>query len=273
MPELDVSPIAVVSRLARIRAHIDAELDGVYAAHGLGAASFAVLVTLARIGSERGVSQRRLMEELGLTSGTISVRMDRLAADGVIARRADPDSRRNSLITLTDRGRELFERVAPAHLAAERRMLEALPEPDRERLAGLLRTLLVEFEGARPEPGNPCVLGLRLAPAHVAVAMRESVGLPPTPRLLVLDVDEDGPAAEAGLRRGDMLLRAGRRELRSADALYGALDDARDSGRLGLTVARAGDEHTLALRIPDGALGGAAPAATAGRAPLGEHRV
>src|SRR5436309_2478772 len=83
-------------------------------------ASFGVLVTLARIEDEGGVSQRRLMDELGLTSGTISVRIDRLVEQGLVERRPDPESKRSALITLTERGRERFERVVPAHLANER---------------------------------------------------------------------------------------------------------------------------------------------------------
>ena len=54
-----------------------------------------------------------------------------------------------ALITLTARGRELFERVVPAHLANERRLLSGLTEPEQQVLASLLRKLLVEFEGSR----------------------------------------------------------------------------------------------------------------------------
>src|SRR3954469_21935202 len=124
--DLDFGPVAVVARLGRIRGHIDAELDGVFTAHGLTAPSFGVLVTLARVDDGGGVSQRHLMDELGLTSGTISVRMDRLVAQGLVDRRADPGSARNTLISLTPRGRELFERVVPAPPAHERRLLAGL---------------------------------------------------------------------------------------------------------------------------------------------------
>src|SRR5262245_27098629 len=140
-PDLDFSPVAVISRLGRVRTHIAAELDRVYAAHGLGAATFGVLVTLARIGDEHGVSQRRLMDELQLTSGTISVRIDRLVDEGLVIRRPDPDSKRSARITLTARGRELFERVVPAHLANEARLLAALDDEERATLAALLSKL------------------------------------------------------------------------------------------------------------------------------------
>src|SRR4051812_35412837 len=95
-PELDFSPVALIARLARVRAHVDAALDDVYATHGLGAATFAVLVTLARIDDGPGVTQRRLMDELGLTSGTMSVRVDRMVEAELVVRGTDPDSKRNS---------------------------------------------------------------------------------------------------------------------------------------------------------------------------------
>src|SRR6476469_1080894 len=94
-PELDFSPVAVISRLSRVRGHIDAELERLFAEHGLTGPSFGVLVTLARLNEPDGVSQRRLMDELGLTSGTISVRMDRLVEQGLVERRPDPGDRRH----------------------------------------------------------------------------------------------------------------------------------------------------------------------------------
>jgi DNA-binding MarR family transcriptional regulator len=272
-PDLDFAPVGVVARLARVRGHIDAALDENFAAHGLSAANFGVLVTLARIEDEGGVSQRRLMDELGLTSGTISVRMDRLVEEGLVDRRPDPASRRNTLITLTERGRELFERVVPAHLANERRLLAALEPGEREQLAGLLRKLLVEFEGSRPPLDAPLHVGLTVAPAHVTMALRASVGLPPAEGLLVRALEDRGPAARAGIRTGDVLLRAARRDLRSVAALYAAIDEAADSRRLRVTVLRGNEEQRVTLRLAEAVAVDGAHAASAGRGARGEHSV
>ena len=149
------------------------------------------------------------MDELGLTSGTISVRIDRLAEDGLVERRPDPGDGRNSLIVLTEQGRQVFERVVPAHLENERRLIVALDDDERAALATLLRKLLVEYEGSLPPAGAHVRLGLTLSPAHVTIAMRRAVGLPAGAGLLVRDVDETGPA-RAVLRPGDVLERAGR---------------------------------------------------------------
>ena len=258
-PELDFSPVAVVSRLGRVRSHIDRELEGVFAAHGLGPASFGALVTLVRIGDAGGVSQRRLMDELGLTSGTISVRMDRLVEAGLVTRRPDPASKRNSLIALTERGHELVERVIPAHLENERRLLTALSPGEQETLAALLRKLLVEFEGSQTSLG----LGLTVAPAHVTMALRASVGLPALAGLLVRVVDADGPAAAAGIRVGDVLVAAGARELRSIEALHAAIDE---SMPLELRLVRGVAEEPVTVTP-------AAPPAAPTRVARGEHRL
>src|SRR5437016_8810679 len=90
--------------------------------------------------------QARLMDALGLTSGTVSVRLDRLEKNGIVTREADPASARGSLVQLTDKGLELFDRVAPVHLANEDRLLSALSSAERQVLADLLRRLLSSFE-------------------------------------------------------------------------------------------------------------------------------
>jgi DNA-binding MarR family transcriptional regulator len=269
-PDLDFSPVAIVSRLGRIRTHMDAEIDAVFAAHALTAPGFAVLVTLARVDDGGGVTQRRLMDELGLTSGTVSVRMDRLVADGLVDRRPDPASARNTLISLTERGRELFERVAPAHLANERRLLAALGDEELDTLANLLRKLLVEFEGSQPPAGRRAGLGLTLAPAHVAVALREAVGLEPVSGLLVRAVAETGPAKDAGLRTGDVLVRAGDRTLHAISDLYAAVAGAE---RVPLRFVRGSEARRASIALEpavelDGAL-----AASAGRGGVREHRL
>jgi DNA-binding MarR family transcriptional regulator len=247
-PDLDVEPLAVISRIGRVRAHVAAALESVFAEHGLSDPGFAVLVTLMRLGRPEGVPQRMLMDELGLAAGTISVRIDRLEEQGLVERREDDSDRRATLIAITGRGRALFERVAPAHLANERRLLVALDAGERALLATLLRKLLVEYEGSGDDAGAR--LGVVLAPAHVAMAMRAAVGLPAAAGLLVREVDGDGPA-HGVLLPGDVLEQAAGRALTSIASLRAAVADAAPEGRLDVRVLRGGEPVTVCLPLPD----------------------
>jgi DNA-binding MarR family transcriptional regulator len=249
--DLEMSSVEVVTRLGRVRDHIDERLAAVFANFGLTTPAFAALVTLARLDDGGpGVSQRRLADELGLTPGTVSVRVDRLAEEGLVTRTPDPELRRNVLITLTDKGRELFERAVPAHLDNEARLLAALDGDEQRLLAGLLRKLLVEFEGStNPTDAGPH-LGLLLVPAHVTIEVRESVGLPRVAGLLVRGVEPGSPAQAAGVAPGDVLIRAGGRELRSSSSLYAAIQDAGE--RLTVTLLRGNEELRLRIALDGG---------------------
>jgi DNA-binding MarR family transcriptional regulator len=76
-----------------------------------------------------------------LTSSGTTKRLDRLEQAGLIARSPDPEDRRGTLITLTAAGRELVDSVTTAHLENERRILSALTDAERRKLADLLRRL------------------------------------------------------------------------------------------------------------------------------------
>lgn len=240
-PDLPVGPIGVVTRVGRLRTRFDEELSTLFARYDLSLADFTVLAALRRAGPPYQLPQSVLMSRLGLTSGTVSVRLTRLVGKGVVTREPSPDAR-GAVVTLTDRGRELFDEVAPAHLANEDVLLSALTPAERDQLAGLLRKLLVGFEHER----STSPLGLTLAPAHLARRMRTAVGLSDTPGLLVTDVTAGGAAERAGVRPGDLLVALDGTELRSCVTL--AERDARTgAGPLRIRLLRGADEVDLEI--------------------------
>lgn len=87
-------------------------------------------------------------------------------------------------------------------------------------------------------------LGVGLAPSHVARRLRRAVGLPERDGLLVREVEDDSPAAKAGIAEGDLLVAIGGRELSSADDLFEALAA---SGPIELTLVRGTDERTVTV--------------------------
>jgi S1-C subfamily serine protease len=97
---------------------------------------------------------------------------------------------------------------------------------------------------ARGESVTAPRLGIAIAPGHVARRLRRAVGLPEADGLLIHEVVEDSPAAQAGLAAGDLIVTAAGRPIRTPDDLFDALAAAR-GGTLELNVVRGTDERTL----------------------------
>jgi S1-C subfamily serine protease len=89
---------------------------------------------------------------------------------------------------------------------------------------------------------EPAHLGVAVAPANVAARLRAAVGLTGRDGLLVREVADGSPAANAGIGRGDLLVRAGDRELRTTDDLFAALGGVSTGDQLVLGVVRGVEE-------------------------------
>jgi serine protease Do len=113
--------------------------------------------------------------------------------------------------------------------------------PADEALRDRLRHLAA---GEVPVPRR---LGIGLAPADVARKLRGSVGLPERDGLLVRLVEDDGPGARAGLRRGDLIVAAGGEDVTEVDDLHDALDAVPAGEALALRIVRGTEE--LDLRV------------------------
>ena len=138
-PDLDASPIGIIGRISRLARELEQRLEPVYREHGLEPGWHDVLATLRRSGGT--LRPTDLTNASMLTSSGTTKRLDKLEAAGLIARTADPDDRRGTLISLTAAGRRLIDVLTPAHLDNERRILGGLSEADQRRLADLLRKL------------------------------------------------------------------------------------------------------------------------------------
>ncbi|HWL99398.1 MAG TPA: MarR family transcriptional regulator [Nocardioidaceae bacterium] len=145
-PDLDVSPMEVLSRITRLARHLDRARRQAFAAHDLETWEFDVLAALRRSGKPYELSPGRLLRETLVTSGTMTNRVDRLAARGLVRRAPDPADRRGVLVQLTDSGLAHVDAALSALLTNERALLTGLGAADRKRLAGLLRALVRPFD-------------------------------------------------------------------------------------------------------------------------------
>ena len=145
--DLDLQPMEVLSRVTRLGHHLDRARRQAFAEHGIESWEFDVLAALRRAGTPYELSPGRLLKETLVTSGTMTNRVDRLAARGLVsaaarperpARRAGPADPRPAASPSTARSRGCC--------AASAACSPGSTPTEQRRLAGLLRALVVPFE-------------------------------------------------------------------------------------------------------------------------------
>jgi DNA-binding MarR family transcriptional regulator len=141
-PDLNLAPMEVLSRVTRLAYRVDRHRAEAFGTHGLEAYEFDVLAALRRSGEPFSLSPGQLIRETLVTSGTMTNRVDRLAARGLVEREDHPDDRRGVLVRLTDAGRAKVDAALADLLAAERTILAPVSGPDQDQLVAILRRLL-----------------------------------------------------------------------------------------------------------------------------------
>lgn len=141
-PDLDPSPLHVLSRVSRIARRVATLRQQVFIEHGVESWEFDVLAALRRSGAPYELSPGQLASETMVTSGTMTNRVDRLADRGLVRRARSQTDRRGVTVQLTEPGRTAVDSAFAALLAVEQDLLGAVPEQTRTALADQLRSLL-----------------------------------------------------------------------------------------------------------------------------------
>jgi DNA-binding MarR family transcriptional regulator len=140
-PGLDAASIDVVGRITRCGLLVRNLSNRTYDRHDINQSMFDVLASLRRMGPPYRKTARELTASSLLTSGGMTMRLDRMERDGLIRRIRSEQDRRSVYAELTPAGFALIDRVIDDHLEREREMLETLSGEEREQLAGLLKKL------------------------------------------------------------------------------------------------------------------------------------
>jgi DNA-binding MarR family transcriptional regulator len=145
-PDLDVTPLQVLSRVDRLARHLDRARRTAFTASGLEPWEFDVLAALRRAGSPYQLSPKALLQQTLVSSGTMTNRIDRLVERQLVERRTDPHDGRGVLVVMTALGREQVDAAITVLVADEAEMLAGLSRADQERLSALLRKLSLDFD-------------------------------------------------------------------------------------------------------------------------------
>jgi DNA-binding MarR family transcriptional regulator len=143
-PGLDFSPLEVVARVIRASHFLQSRLDGIAEAYGLShTGDLDVLTDLDRADPPHQRTPSELAEALLLTTGGMTVRLNRLQGAGLIERLPNPRDGRGVLVQLTPLGKELAEDALATLLDTQAASLGTLAPSEQAALANLLRSLLI----------------------------------------------------------------------------------------------------------------------------------
>jgi DNA-binding MarR family transcriptional regulator len=149
-PDLDFSPLEVLSRVGRLAKHLDRARRTAFTRSELEASEFDVLAALRRAGEPFAASPKYLLQQTLVSSGTMTNRIDRLVGRGLVERRTDPHDGRGILVVMTPAGLTRVDAAITRLVDAEAELLGALSPADRRRLSALLRTLSLDFDELGP---------------------------------------------------------------------------------------------------------------------------
>ncbi len=112
----------------------------------ISAGEWAVMSTLVRDKGVKGCTPSELADAAHVAPSSMTHRLDRMVARGLVTRATDPDNRVRVRVALTDRGWELFRSAIRESNMLESDVLASLTTAERLQLAGLLEVAIAGLE-------------------------------------------------------------------------------------------------------------------------------
>jgi len=101
--------------------------------------------TLEILGNYPALRMKDLAARMGVTTGTLTMTVDRLEKRGLVQRAHNESDRRSVLVTLTEAGRSQFGEHHALHLGLTRELAGALSESETQSLRTILAKLNQAF--------------------------------------------------------------------------------------------------------------------------------
>lgn len=121
-----------------IQQHVDS--------YDLQRADFGVLCTLRRNPAPYCLSPTTLYQSMLFSSGGLTKVLHRLSQAELIERLDNPEDKRSKLVQLTEKGKQLVEKMKPELHQQEMQLLQVLNTEEQAQLDGLLKRILDRHE-------------------------------------------------------------------------------------------------------------------------------
>ena len=101
--------------------------------------------TIEIVGHAGPIKMKDLAEKIGVTTGTLTVAVDRLEKKNLLVRKPHETDRRAFLIDLTEDGRAYFAQHHQFHLQMTREIVAGLTPEEQKLFAGILEKVLKQI--------------------------------------------------------------------------------------------------------------------------------
>ncbi len=144
-------PLPIGLRLNQVARAVGRAFDEALAEAG---GSLPVCLILLNLTIRRPGTQRELAEAIGIREATLTHHLNAMDADGLVVRTRDAANRRIQVVTLTEKGDQVFLALRTAAVAFDTRLRAGLDEADLATLTTLLTRLSANV-GAPGETAPP----------------------------------------------------------------------------------------------------------------------
>lgn len=142
LPEVDVTPLEVMSRLRRVSIRLGRIRSGAFATAGLASWEFDVLAALRRADEPHELSPAQLIQRTMIGSAAMTNRITHLVERGYVQRQANPRDGRGVLVRITQEGATRVDAAMTELIRREARALAVLDPDEVDALARMLRPLM-----------------------------------------------------------------------------------------------------------------------------------
>jgi DNA-binding MarR family transcriptional regulator len=141
-PQIDTEVEGIVVRVEKIHRHFQEAFRTSLGEAGLTKEEWKVIMAL----HDSVRSHGWLCQDLDVSTGAMTNRLDKLERRGLIRRAPDPQDRRGVLLELTESGQSQLEKYIEAGAGRERQLMDDLTRAEQQRLNRLLSKLLASLQ-------------------------------------------------------------------------------------------------------------------------------
>lgn len=105
---------------------------------------------MAVLGENSGITATEIGQVTAMDKVAVSRAVSGLLDSGHIARKASAEDARRAILSLTPKGKTVYDKIVPIALEAERNLVESLSPDERIQLASLMEKLSRAAEPDRP---------------------------------------------------------------------------------------------------------------------------